>query len=107
MKAVQVNEAWTKCAQNLCDAPDFSGVHILFCWKKPLDLQVFSRIGKATKRLQWTPKTIMNTSLLECFDNVYIIDVIMDWETIACVKTGHSQSSSNIRDGMQVKMESF
>ena len=49
----------------------------------------------------------MNTSLLECFDNVYIIDVIMDWETIACVKTGHSQSSSNIRDGRQVKMESF
>ena len=48
--------------QNLWDAPDFLGADILPC-KKPLDLQVFSRIGKTMKKLQWIPNTIMNISL--------------------------------------------
>ena len=42
----------------------------------PSDLQVFSQIGKAIKNLQWIPNTIMNISVLEYFDNVYISDSI-------------------------------
>ena len=41
-----------------------------FCFlknKKPLDLQVFSRIGKTMKKLQLSLNTIMNTSLLVIF----------------------------------------
>ena len=44
--------------------------------EKTLDLQVFSWIGKTIKKLQWIPNTIMNTSVLEYFDNVYIFDSV-------------------------------
>ena len=30
--------------------------------KKVLDLQVFTRVGKTIKKLQWIPNTIMNTT---------------------------------------------
>ena len=39
--------------------------------KETLDLQVFSRIGKSLKKLQWIPNTIMNIAY---FDKVYISD---------------------------------
>ena len=39
--------------------------------KKTLDLLVFCRKGKAIKKLQLIPNTIMNTNVLECFDNNY------------------------------------
>ena len=42
--------------------------------KKTLNLQVFSWIGKTIKKLQWIPNTIINTNVLEYFDNVYISD---------------------------------
>ena len=51
----------------------------IFCLvkkKKISDLQVFSRIGKTVKKLQWIPNTIMNISVIEYFDNVYISDGI-------------------------------
>ena len=52
--------------QNLLNAPDFSGVHILRCKKlKTLDLEAFSRIGKAMKKLQGIRNTIMNTCLVQ------------------------------------------
>ena len=66
--------------QNLWDAPDFSGTHILPFKKKKktLDLQVFSRKGKAMKKLQWIPDTIINTNVLEYFDNNYICGALRD-----------------------------
>ena len=78
--------------------------------KKILDLQVFSQIGKIIKKLQWIPNTMINTSVLECFDNVYISDGVKttlsihgleNIELIACARTGQrcNQSSSNIHDG--------
>ena len=42
--------------------------------EKTLDPQVFSWIGKTIKKLQWIPNTIINTNVLEYFDNVYISD---------------------------------
>ena len=50
-----ISQAWINCAS---------------------DLQVFSRIGKAIKKLQWIPNTIMNISVIEYLDNVYIYDSI-------------------------------
>ena len=48
--------------RRLRDALDFLGA------------QVFSRAGKAIKKLQWIPDTIMNIHALENFDDVYISD---------------------------------
>ena len=60
-------ECWFNCPEEIiCQA-----------WTNcPSDLQVFSQIGKAIKNLQWIPNTIMNISVLEYFDNVYISDSI-------------------------------
>ena len=41
--------------------------------KKPLDLQVFSRLGKTIKKLQWISNTIMNTPAWY-LDQVYVSD---------------------------------
>ena len=56
-------------AQNLWDASDFSGVHILACKKekKLLDLQILSQIGKPVKKFQWIPNTVMNNIVLVIF----------------------------------------
>ena len=78
-------QAWANCladadwarwgTQNLQDVLNLSGTHIFPCKKKKtLNLQVFSWIGKTIKKLQWIPNTIINTSVLEYFDNVYIFD---------------------------------
>ena len=59
--------------------------------------------------LQWILNTIMNTSVLEWFDNVYIFDGVKtalsthglgNIYLIVCVRTGQScnQSSWNIHD---------
>ena len=63
-----------------------------FCFvkkKKPLDLQVFSRIGKTMKKLQRIPKPIANTSLLVifclwmviCLMTSKLIHLLMTWGT--------------------------
>ena len=56
-------------AQNLWDAPDFSGVHILASKKekKLLHLQIFSQIVKPVKKFQWIPNTVMNNIVLVIF----------------------------------------
>ena len=57
------------------EASNFSSAHILPCKKKKtLNPQVFSRAGKIIKKFQRIPNTLMNTNLLERFDNVYVSD---------------------------------
>ena len=55
-------------------------------------LQVFNRTGKAMKKLQWIPNTIMMASKL--------FFLLMDWETITFVRKGqrYKKSSSNTHD---------
>ena len=69
-----------------------------------LDPQVFSWIGKTIKMLQWIPNTLISTSVVECFDNVYISDsakTALSTRRLGKIRTGQScnQSSSNIHDG--------
>ena len=55
------------------------GRAILPCKKKKgLDLQVFCRIGKTIKKLQWIPNIIMNTNVLKASKLLYLF---IDWET--------------------------
>ena len=51
-----------------------AGAHIFPSKKKTLEVQVFNRISKTMKMLQRVPNTVMNISVLEYFDNVYISD---------------------------------
>ena len=58
----------------------------LYKRKNTLDPQAFSRIVKAMKKVQWIRNTIMNISVLEYSDNVYIFDgakIYLDWHRLA------------------------
>ena len=68
-------------AQNLWDTPDFSGVHILPCKKKKNIRSTSFQVkkGKTIKKLQLIPNTIMNTNVLECFDDRRQICFIYPW----------------------------
>ena len=75
---------------------------------KNTDLQVLSRIGKTMIKLQWIPDTIMDISILENFDNVYMSDgvkIALSWigkQLIAFFRTDQrcNQSSLDIHDDL-------
>ena len=60
--------------------------------------------------MQWIPDAVLNTTVLECFDNVYISDGVKtalsthglgNIELIVCIRTGqkYNESSSITHDG--------
>ena len=58
--------AWTNWARKTSGTRPIFRAHIFFLVKKKkiLDLQVFSRISKTMKKLQWVSNTTMDTNLL-------------------------------------------
>ena len=72
-------------------------------FKKSLSLQIYIRIGKKVTKLRWIPNTIANTSVIAIFCCPYIwwlLYLLMDWKTIAFVRTSQrfNQSPSTIHD---------